>query len=245
MKGFFPKKNSKMKRKSKLIASIGVLSVAIFGMIMGVYALVQRQITIGGTVSFSASTVRATYTVSKTDAYTGDTMGALTQIATGTFNETNQNNATAELGNIMLSDNAERFAYQVEIVSTESVRDLHVSFTVPAPTQNWLTVLVNGEATPETTAVIAAGQTLTVTFVIVADAYNAPESAENIEIGTNFVIGLSEEDSLLEQQARIARQTPRLSPQNTYNPQNIYNQQNTSGTYNQTNQTMPQPEVNY
>ncbi len=240
-----------MTRKNKIITSALVLSFAIFGMIMGVYALVQRQITIGGSVSFSASTVRATYTVSKTDAYTGETMGTMTQIASGTFNETNQSNATADLGNIMLSDNAERFAYEVVITSTEITRDLHVSFTIPAPTQDWLSVLVNGEETPDTTAIIEAGNSLTVTFVIIADGYNAPETAEDIQIGTNFKIALNEEDAAAEAQARMERQIQRLQREeqmvsNQTKPS--YQRQNTNNNNveNQnTNQYFTQPEINY
>lgn len=240
-----------MTRKNKIITSALVLSFAIFGMIMGVYALVQRQITIGGSVSFSASTVRATYTVSKTDAYTGETMGTMTQIASGTFNETNQSNANADLGNIMLSDNADRFAYEVVITSTETTRDLHVSFTIPAPTQDWLSVLVNGEETPDTTAIIEAGNSLTVTFVIIADGYNAPETAEDIQIGTSFKIALNEEDAAAEAQARMERQIQRLQREeqmvsNQTKPSHQRQNINNNNVENQnTNQYFTQPEINY
>jgi hypothetical protein len=206
LKKKFLREKKHMRKKLKFITSVALLSLSVFGLVMGVYSLVQRQISIGGTVSFSASTVRADYLVERADAYTGAAVPVYTTISSGSFNVDMQDNATAELGNIMLSDNAEKVAYRVTITSTETTRDLIVDHTVPTFTQPWLSAYVNDELEPLTTThTLTQGQEMVFTFVIVADSATAPETAEDINIGSDFTISLTTEEEEIETIARVQR----------------------------------------
>ena len=184
-----------MKRKSKIITSVALLSLSIFGLMMGVYAAVSRQLSISGTISFTASTLRASYVVSKTDAFAGEPVDYTTEVASGAFNDTNNTDQVAALGDIVLSDAANKFGYKVVITNNESVRTIDVNYTLPTVTEGWLTLYVNGDPATGTPAAItlASGQIATVEFLLVADPLTAPTSVANaVNLASTFTLSLPE-----------------------------------------------------
>jgi hypothetical protein len=184
-----------MKRKSKIITSVALLSLSIFGLMMGVYAAVSRQLSISGTISFTASTLRASYVVSKTDAFAGETVDYTTEVASGAFNDTNNTDQVAALGDIVLSDAANKFGYKVVITNNESVRTIDVNYTLPTVTEGWLTLYVNGDPATGTPAAItlASGQVATVEFLLVANPLTAPTSVANaVNLASTFTLSLPE-----------------------------------------------------
>lgn len=161
-----------MKRKFKLITSVASLCLALTLMIFGVHAATAPQITVSGSVSFSASNVLATITgVKGTGASTGWTT-TLTEIEYTVGTEDAQ---TMAVGDISLTDAIPTGGYQITVTSdfnASSASKLMITSTLPSTiTGTGYTVTFEGDTnwTTATTTGLTGGQSATVTVTVTVD----------------------------------------------------------------------------
>ena len=155
-----------MKKKFKLITSVASLCLALTLMVFGVHAATAPQITVSGSVSFTATNVLATITGVKGTGESSTWATTLTEIEYGLNTEDAQ---TMAVGEIALTDLIATGGYKITITSDfdpSSATKVLITSTLPATiTGTGYTITFEGDSnwTTATTTGLTGGQSATVT----------------------------------------------------------------------------------
>lgn len=154
-----------MSLKAKLVTSISAFCLVLALLIVGVLAVPSATINMGGTITFSATDVNATVSIT----VTGTTEGTQPS-QTYTF-KAGQGNATEEWkSNNWTYDAGRQITITITVTNNDTARDLIVSYTAPVGTGFTNTTLGGSPSASDVTlddaTTGAAGSSNKVTYTI-------------------------------------------------------------------------------
>ena len=179
-----------MKRKFKLITSVASLCLALTMMIFGVRAATNPQITVTGTVSFSATNVLATISGVKG---TGVDTTWTTDLQDIVYTVGTADAQSMDVGTISLTDAVTSGGYKITVTSdfaSGSNSLIKITSELPSTiTGTGYTVSYTGDAnwTTATTTGLTAGASTTVTVTITVDPAVASATFTE-DIGMSIVL---------------------------------------------------------
>lgn len=202
-----------MKRKIKLAISILSVTLSVFFLSLGVFALTERKIGISGTITFTSSALYFDYEIYKTsnNGYSSEELAipyeTSTAFASGSFDrDTSQENfnKSVQIGKVNLSDSNNAFAYKVILTSNELSKTLAVEIDVAEyisaliANSDWLTVILkhNNVITTDFDFQIAPEAIATFEFIFEVDPLYAPAEI-TLDFGSDFIIKAHQEQQYL------------------------------------------------
>lgn len=131
-----------MSKKRRFAFSVLSLAMSMTFLLLGVYAMQERKVSVAGTISFTSNNVYVNYTISKTDAYERDVANpTYINLENGAFDRSaiGQQSKTIAMSEVNVNDYIPKFSYRISLsrLDAEFVKQFYIVATLPAltPTQ--------------------------------------------------------------------------------------------------------------
>lgn len=147
-----------MSLKAKLVTSISAFALVLALLIVGVFAVNQATINMGGKISFQATDVNATVAIN-VEGTTGST--DTDDDKTFTFNAEEGEATTDWTGKNWTFDETRTITVTVTVTNKDTVRSLTSTFTAPAAVTSNLACATTEAGKPITAGVATSGTTVT------------------------------------------------------------------------------------
>ena len=143
-----------MSLKAKLVTSISAFALVLALLIVGVFAVNQATINMGGQISFQATDVNATVTIN-VEGTAGST--DTDDDKTYTFNADTKSAPEAWTGKNWTFDDTRTITVTVTVTNKDTVRSLTSTFTAPAAVTSNLACATTEDSKPITAGVATSG----------------------------------------------------------------------------------------
>lgn len=183
-------------KRIKLLYTFASLALAMSFFIVGVYAAVNRTVTVSGSLSFTSSMVLVRYTVEASQPYDGSNptayqTGQYTKTDSFTESSQGQKNVDFDSNFLDIADGARKIALRVTLQPPVGVTNFYRNFKVVVTNNttsipSWLTIKVGSTASGSTTHATGISSeynaTTAQTSIVVFVVFEAPAQPHNITL---------------------------------------------------------------